>query len=201
VCNDKSDAEADISVNLDVPKWKCGKAVGTPYDAKLSPTYKWCELVKAAGGVVLNEQIHSVKAYKDQNESPTLGPWVGYQPGSKSGFTDAQLIAFAKDADVIILMTGGCGYSDPVTGAMLSGDECSKWWTETFAKLTEIKAVKEQMVWDLYRRVDPSGGVAYLSQSVVEPDVRVVYIYYMYVYMYLYICTYICIYLCIYIYT
>ena len=36
-------------------------------------------MIKAAGALPLNADLHKVKTFKDQTESKDVGPWKGYQ--------------------------------------------------------------------------------------------------------------------------
>ena len=40
-------------------------------------------MVKAAGAVPLNADLKDIRVYKDQTESKEIGPWKGYQLGSR----------------------------------------------------------------------------------------------------------------------
>lgn len=172
VCPDGPDPLIQVGSEV-FSEMQCVTKDGSKKAAVPSPTYRWCEMIKAAGAVALNADLHTIPVFKDQTESKDKGPWKGYQLGSRSGLTDAQLISFAKDADIIILLTGGCtAWSDPVTFANKhTPATCKDAWTSLFSTLGGIKAVAAQQVWDLQQILQPSGGVDYLSQSVIEPDV------------------------------
>lgn len=171
VCPDGSDPVMQLGAEV-FAELQCVGKDGTRKVAVASPTYRWCEMIKAAGGVPLNADVHTM-AVQDPKQSPDKGPWKGYQPGSRTGITPEQLIFFAKDADIIVLQSGGCHvWPDPVTGQNLhTPATCKDAWTTLFSKLSDIKAVQNKDVWDMQRSLQPSGGVDYLSSVVIEPDV------------------------------
>ena len=104
---------------------------------------RWCDLVKGAGGDVLNKNISSFKT-------------AGYTDGTKQGISHAELIAFAKDADVLIMKVGNKPASEMAT---------------VLEALKGIKAVDNKAVFDNQRILDDSGGNAIFGYASLEPDV------------------------------
>ena len=174
VCADGSEPVTQVGEDV-FTDLQCVHSDGSRTPALPSTTYRWCEMLKAAGAHPLNADLHKITAFKDQAESAAVGPWKGYQMGSKSGLTNAQLIEFAKEVDVIILLTGGCNeWLDENWVNLHTPETCNHAWTALFAPLgwnDGIKAVRDKQVWDLQRALHPSGGVDFLSHAVVEPDV------------------------------
>jgi len=108
-------------------------------------SHRWCDLVMDAAGHVMNMDLSAFASAKD-----------GFQAGSKQGISDADLVAWAKDADIIILKSGSGSAAD-ITAQM--------------AGLKGIKAVDDKKVYDTYRMIDANGGSAAFGHAQIEPEI------------------------------
>mmetsp|Transcript_11625 Transcript_11625/g.18525 ORF Transcript_11625/g.18525 Transcript_11625/m.18525 type:complete len:674 (+) Transcript_11625:120-2141(+) len=113
---------------------------------------RWCEIVKAAGGIPMNMNLPA-----HINALP-LGNWTdnGYGSDTRESVTHAQLIAFAKDADVILDKAGNAP---------------AAFMAATLVAIADIKAVKDKMVFDTQAILDNNKGSALYGHAQLEPDV------------------------------
>jgi len=157
--------------------WKCGVSGKGP--TTLSGANRYCELIEAAGGQVMQNHVlrnSAVQANPTVPASGTVDPWPvgpwaggGSMAGGLSGYNNAQLESVAKDVDIIIVKTGDCGckWSTPACTAQ----QCSDKFRDEFQQMTGIPAVANKKVFDFYGTVDPKGGNAMLSGAGLSVDV------------------------------
>ena len=160
--------------------WKCG--VSGKGATTLGGANRYCELIEAAGGEVMQNHVlansavqanPTVPANGDVNPWP-VGPWAGggAMEGGLSGYNNAQLESVAKDVDIIIVKTGACDckwWTSPKTAC--TAQVCSDMLRDEFKQLTGVPAVANKKVFDFYGTVDPQGGTAFLSGIGLSVDV------------------------------
>ena len=169
--------------------WKCG--VSGKGATTLGGANRYCELIEAAGGEVMQNHVLANSAVQANPTVPQcgcwpattacpacteinpwpVGPWAGggAMAGGLSGYTNAQLESVAKDVDIIIVKTSHCGckWSTPACTAQ----ECSDKFRDEFQQMTGIPAVANKKVFDFHGTVDPQGGNAMLSGAGLSVDV------------------------------
>jgi len=127
---------------------EAGSAAGTKCGAE-----RWCQLVRDAGGEVMNMNL------------PATWTDSQYGGGAKEGVTNAQLIAFAAEVDVVIFK---------------SAMETEVAMTAILADMKGIKAVDDSMAFDNQRIIYSAGvswdgaakiGNAIFENAQIEPDV------------------------------
>jgi len=116
---------------------------GSAADAKCGAE-RWCELVRDAGGDIMNMNL------------PATWTDSQYGGGSKEGISHAQLITFAKDADIVIFK---------------SAADTAVNMKALLANMTGIKAVDDKMVFDNQAKLDHNKGNAIFGHGQIEPDV------------------------------
>jgi len=94
----------------------------------------------------------------------------GGVPAGVQGITDAALVTWAKEADIVVIKDASC-YTPPL------GEDCATWWKDKIeTKLKGIKGVDSQKVFDNQRRMAPAEGTYSHSGNMVlewgefEPD-------------------------------
>jgi len=131
---------------------------GAAADAKCGAE-RWCEIIRAAGGDPMNMDLPA-----KINPLP-LGNWTMQGGGAREGITHSQLIAFAKDADVVIFK---------------SATETAAAMAAILADMKGIKAVDNKMAFDnqgiLYATGTGWDGKASVGNGIfeygqIEPDV------------------------------
>jgi len=85
--------------------------------------------------------------------------------GQLLGVSDADVKAFAKDADMIVIANNYCGTFSK-TGTV---DTCAKYWNDVVAVFQGTKAHTNDQIYDIGRMPDPSGGTGYFEAS-VQPE-------------------------------
>ena len=169
-----------LGQDFDGSKWQCGL---NKIPATKTAAHRYCELIRAAGGEVLNNHVlaNPAVALADEATAPAndgvtpfpQGPWKGPAgKGSKSGYSHADLAKVAKDADIIILKTGNCNcaWDTPACTAK----QCSDYYANQVfgdASLSQIKAVRNKKVFDMYNSVDPNWGTYYVQAPGLFADV------------------------------
>jgi len=120
---------------------------GSAADAKCGAE-RWCQLVRDAGGEIMNNNV-----------LPASWTPSRYGTGAKEGVTNAELIAFAADADVVIFK------SAVMTAAAMA---------TILANMKGIKAVDNNMAFDNNRILYSTAfgvGNGIFENGQIEPDV------------------------------
>jgi len=93
---------------------------------------------------------------------------TGGVPAGVQEITDAALVTWAKEADIVVIKDASC-YTPPY------GEDCATWWKDKIeTKLKGIKGVDSQKVFDNQRRMAPveggHSGNLMLEWGEFEPD-------------------------------
>jgi len=108
---------------------------------KPCPPQRWCDVVQNAGGDLINKDISALSGSEYTS---------GGVPAGVQGITDAALVTWAKEADIVVIKDASC-YTPP------DDEDCATWWKDKIeTKLKGIKGVDSQKVFDNQRRMAPA---------------------------------------------